>query len=189
MEARAVLGLLMIAVLVVHGLSGYGTLKRGAIGMYAMTRNLRIMLAVWAVLVGSMSACCAAPTAVEDYYFTSNNETLTVPAPGVLGNDTGGTLTASLASEPFRGSVELNSDGSFTYTPQAGYVGGDTFSYDALDISGSSRATVTIACTLSGTCGMYSSVACGGHHTIALKEDGTVWAWGITEMASSATAR
>ena len=45
---------------------------------------------------------------------------LTVAAPGVLGNDTdadGDPLTAQLVTGPANGTLALNADGSFTYTP------------------------------------------------------------------------
>ena len=57
-------------------------------------------------------------------------------APGVLGNDSdidGDTLTAVLVSGPAHGTLALNSDGSFTYTPSANYNGSDAFRYKAND--------------------------------------------------------
>jgi len=57
-------------------------------------------------------------------------------ANGVLANDTdadGDTLTATLVAQPFNGAVVFSADGSFTYTPDAGFTGTDTFSYRAND--------------------------------------------------------
>jgi VCBS repeat-containing protein len=71
-------------------------------------------------------------------------------ADGVLKNDTdpdGDVLTAGSASTPGQGSVLLNADGSFTYTPNAGAAGTDTFTYEASDGVLSSPATVTITIT------------------------------------------
>ena len=45
----------------------------------------------------------------------------------------GDKLFASLASAPANGNVVLNSDGSFSYTPNSGFVGTDTFTYKASD--------------------------------------------------------
>jgi len=59
-----------------------------------------------------------------------------VPAPGVLANDTdpdGLPMTASLVSGPAHGSLTLNADGSFSYTPQTGFTGVDGFAYTATD--------------------------------------------------------
>lgn len=43
------------------------------------------------------------------------------------------------------GSVAVNADGSFTYTPPSGFVGEDTFVYELTNDGGSDTATVTIA--------------------------------------------
>jgi VCBS repeat-containing protein len=48
------------------------------------------------------------------------------------------------------GSVVLNSDGSFTYTPQAGFSGTDTFSYTATNGGNTAAATVTITVAAPG---------------------------------------
>jgi hypothetical protein len=69
-------------------------------------------------------------------------------APGVLNNDNdpdGDPLTAVLESVPDDGSVTLNADGSFTYTPDSGFFGTDTFSYEIDDgQGGTDTAVVTI---------------------------------------------
>jgi VCBS repeat-containing protein len=70
---------------------------------------------------------------------------------GFLANDAaggGGTLSAELVSGPSHGTLTLNADGSFTYTPAAGFTGTDSFTYQASDgILTSNIATVTIAVT------------------------------------------
>ena len=61
---------------------------------------------------------------------------LTVPAPGVLGNDSdpdSEPLTAVLVTGPGHGTLTLNANGSFTYTPAANYTGPDSFTYRASD--------------------------------------------------------
>ncbi len=94
------------------------------------------------------------PVASNDSYSTTQNTALTLAAPGVLGNDTdpeGATLTAQLVTGPSHGTITLNSDGSFTYTPLAGYVGSDSFTYRASDgTTNSNTATVTISITSTG---------------------------------------
>ncbi|MGD1277662.1 MAG: Ig-like domain-containing protein [Tepidisphaeraceae bacterium] len=91
------------------------------------------------------------PTAKADSYSVQNNQTLTVSAPGVLANDSdpnGLSLSASLASGPTHGTLTLNSNGSFVYTPTSGYVGSDSFTYTATDgQASSSAASVTITVT------------------------------------------
>jgi large repetitive protein len=88
------------------------------------------------------------PTAVDDSYNTPVDAPLTVPAPGVLGNDTdpeNDVLTAVVVNQPTSGAVVLSSDGSFVYTPNAGFHGSDSFTYHANDgTSDSNDATVAI---------------------------------------------
>jgi Bacterial Ig domain/Cadherin-like domain len=88
-----------------------------------------------------------APVANNDNYSMAEGATLTVVAPGVLANDTGGngSLTAILSNGPANGSLTLNADGSFSYTPTSNFFGIDTFTYKATDgQTTSSVATVTI---------------------------------------------
>jgi VCBS repeat-containing protein len=88
------------------------------------------------------------PVAVNDAYVAAKNTPLSVAAPGVLGNDTGGNgnpLTAALVAGPAHGTLNLNANGSFAYTPAANFTGTDTFTYKASDgTAQSNTATVTI---------------------------------------------
>src|SRR5262249_17009320 len=74
-----------------------------------------------------------------------------IAAPGVLGNDTdieGSAMTAMLVVGPAHGTLTLNSNGSFTYTPAADYNGPDSFTYKANDGGlDSNVATVALAIT------------------------------------------
>jgi RHS repeat-associated protein len=61
-----------------------------------------------------------APVALDDGYELHFDDVLTVPMPGVLGNDSdpdSDPLSAQLLTDPTEGSVILNADGSFEYTP------------------------------------------------------------------------
>jgi len=70
------------------------------------------------------------PQAVGDSYAINEDTTLNVASPGVLGNDQlTGVASAVLVTPPSSGSLGLNSDGSFTYTPSADYWGSDSFTY------------------------------------------------------------
>jgi VCBS repeat-containing protein len=88
------------------------------------------------------------PVATNDSYTTNQNTPLTIAAPGVLTNDTdpgSQSLTAQLVSTVSHGTLTLNSNGSFTYTPVTDYVGTDSFTYQAYDgLATSNEATVTI---------------------------------------------
>ncbi len=98
-------------------------------------------------VVGSLQVN-STPTAVADAYGTTRNQTLTVAAgAGVLANDTDpelDPLTAGIVATTTNGTLTLNADGSFTYVPNAGFAGVDTFTYAASDGVSSSTATVTI---------------------------------------------
>ena len=88
------------------------------------------------------------PVANNDAYQTAFNNTLTVNAPGVLGNDTdanGDPLTAVLQTSVSNGILNFSIDGSFSYQPNNGFSGPDSFTYFANDgIDNSNVATVTI---------------------------------------------
>lgn len=90
-----------------------------------------------------------APIAVGDRFLMAQGTTLEVPAPGVLANDqdhNGDAVTVALVDGggPSHGSVELWPDGSFVYTPDAGFLGEDVFSYALSDGEHTKQATVRI---------------------------------------------
>ena len=78
------------------------------------------------------------PLAVDDFYETDMDVTLVVPAPGVMANDSdpnpGDRLVVELKDAPLHGTVELAEDGSFTYVPNAGFFGKDSFTYNLIGI-------------------------------------------------------
>ena len=77
------------------------------------------------------------PVASDDSYTTIENTSLTIlGSGGLLQNDTdpdNNTLTASVVSSPANGTLILNSDGGFTYTPSGNFTGKDSFTYSACD--------------------------------------------------------
>ena len=114
-----------VAVLSDNGTQITATSPAGVLGVVDVTL----------VTAGGMSAInqpadqfsyVAAPTAAADNYTATQGLTLTVAAPGVLITDTdpqGYPLTANLVTNPTHGTLSLNSNGSFTYTPNLGYLG------------------------------------------------------------------
>ncbi len=88
------------------------------------------------------------PVASNDQYPVDEGATLTVAAPGVLGNDVdpeGEPITAVLVTPPSRGTLTLAADGSFVYTHTAGDGVDDSFTYLATDPrGGTGLAVVTI---------------------------------------------
>jgi VCBS repeat-containing protein len=88
------------------------------------------------------------PVAVNDTFTTAED----TPVSGTLtGNDTasadGGNVWTK-TSNPTNGTAAVNSDGTFTYTPNPNFFGTDTFTYKVCDADGDcSTATVTITIT------------------------------------------
>ncbi|KQO65189.1 Ig-like domain-containing protein [Curtobacterium sp. Leaf261] len=82
---------------------------------------------------------------------------------GVLANDRGASLTTTVATGPKHGDLALAKDGSYTYTPDAGYSGPDSFTYTATDGTASKTDTVTIT-VLPKAVGDTATVASG--HTL-----------------------
>ena len=78
-------------------------------------------------------------------------ELMKVSKVNVLANDRdpeGKPLTAVRVSGPTKGTLTLNANGTFTYRPNAGFVGTDSFTYRASDgLATSNVATVTITVT------------------------------------------
>lgn len=97
----------------------------------------------------------AQPVANDDIATTNVAAPVTI---AVLENDRdpdGDALSITLLSQPANGSAVLNGD-SFTYTPEAGFSGTDSFQYQINDgQGGSDTATVIVSVTavLSGTSG------------------------------------
>ncbi len=90
------------------------------------------------------------PTSVNDSITTPEDTSITIP---VLNNDTDdGTLdptSLAIISNPSQGQIQLNPDGTITYTPKPNFNGTDTFSYTVKDDIGqtSNSATVTVTVT------------------------------------------
>jgi VCBS repeat-containing protein len=90
------------------------------------------------------------PVAQNESYVVDEDGVLTIAAPGVLDNDTdvdGDPLTVSVLTGPAHGSLTLNADGSFDYTPDADYNGADSFTYEVSDGNGgtaSATASITV---------------------------------------------
>jgi len=83
----------------------------------------------------------------DDTYTTPKDRRLVVKAPGPLANDLGydiNSLNADLTSAN-GGDVTVNDDGSFEYTPPAGYSGVDTFTYNVMDNDGDNSYTATVS--------------------------------------------
>lgn len=115
----------------------------------------------------------AAATRADAYTANAGHSVSIAANAGVLANDldqNAQTLTSSLANGPAHGTLVLNADGSFIYTPTSGFAGSDSFTYYADDSSSRSVATtvgvavtahapVASADTYNGTSGKSLSIA------------------------------
>ena len=91
------------------------------------------------------------PFAADDEYTANEDTQLSVPVPGVLGNDSdpdGNPITAILVSNTSNGNVTLNSDGSFKYDPDLNFAGTDHFTYVTNDGQLDSNIVPTVAITV-----------------------------------------
>jgi Bacterial Ig domain/Bacterial Ig-like domain (group 1) len=86
------------------------------------------------------------PNSNDDAYSTTEDiPQFSVAAPGVLGNDTdpdGNALQAEKLSDPANGTVTLNANGGFVYTPNANFFGDDSFTYRAKDATSASSPSL-----------------------------------------------
>lgn len=91
------------------------------------------------------------PTASDDSYTTLEDTALVIVTPGVLDNDSdidGDSFSSIIDTSTNDGTLVLNSDGSFTYTPNTNFVGFDSFTYHTNDgLLDSNIATVDITIT------------------------------------------
>ncbi len=117
-----------------------------ALGAYEVTFEATGMLADGtAVASGDVTYFFEVPVAIDDAYTGIPGNEL---RGNVLFNDifaAGDPLTAVLSTEPTNGSVVLEENGSFAYTPASSFDGSDSFTYTVSDDSGElDTAIVTI---------------------------------------------
>ncbi len=97
-----------------------------------------------------------APVAEDQAVETYKNLPNTVPLK--VNDPEGLKLTYTVTRQPRRGTVEVDENGSFTYTPKKNKVGTDSFTYTATDPAGntSREATVTVRILKPGKTDQYS---------------------------------
>jgi hypothetical protein len=95
------------------------------------------------------------PTANADQYTTTNDKPLSLPSPGLLGNDSdldGDAIRISDHTAPTNGTVIVEATGGLTFTPVIDFVGTSSFNYTVSDgQGGTSTATVVIAVSAPAT--------------------------------------
>ena len=120
------------------------------------TMTAGIVLAVGLAAVSSADTVAA----VDDAYTAVIDTPLAVDAPGVLANDSGGGVL-SVVDQPDSGTVALAQDGSFTYTPNPGFEGVDTFVYELA--STTPAAPIDVGSSQSLDTGTMGGVRLGDH--------------------------
>jgi VCBS repeat-containing protein len=102
----------------------------------------------------------SAPIAVNDTYLAVSGE-IFVSGASVLDNDSDSdgdqlTVTAYDATSQSGGSIQMNADGTFTYSAAAGFTGADSFTYTIDDGNGGqATATASITVETGGTAPYY----------------------------------
>jgi VCBS repeat-containing protein len=84
------------------------------------------------------------PVALDESYEVSNDDTLGASLLDGVADPDGDVLTVSLLSGPANGTLTIKPDGSFRYTPNAQFIGSDSFTYVITDGQASTTATVTL---------------------------------------------
>jgi VCBS repeat-containing protein len=129
------------------------------------------------------------PTASNDAYSMLEDGTLNVNSgSGVLKNDDDPdngpqALEARSFSTPAHGSLTGNTDGSFTYTPDADFNGTDTFTYQAFDGAASDQATVTITINPVNDAPSFTA---GGDVTVSVADGAFSQPWATNASAGPA---
>jgi hypothetical protein len=136
-----------------------------------------------AAYVMSLDSVIVSPLVASNNYTTPRNTTLTVPAPGVLASDVGpygAGLSATALTTPAHGTLGLNANGSFTYTPAFNYTGPDAFIYQASDgtnVLGNAWVNISVTPTAN-----LSSLGLNANpppliHSVAFSHNGAVITW------------
>ena len=115
-----------------------------------------------------------APTALNNTYNISSDGTLTVSAPGLLGNDSDVDLDElrvdeTPVNEPLRGQLTLFADGSFEYQGEPNMQGEDSFQYKVIDNQGG-EATATVFIVSTNT----NSAPVANNDSYNVNEDNTL---------------
>ncbi len=142
-----------------------GTLSLGADGLFTYTPNANfsgtdsftyrandgVADSGTATVTLNVHASNATPVVVNDTLNVAHDKSLVFTLDGLMANDTDSDsdpLTVVQTTSPTNGTLGQNADGSYTFTPNAGFVGTSTFTYLVSDaLAQSSPGTVTINVT------------------------------------------
>jgi len=94
------------------------------------------------------------PIANDEYYVGAMDQVISKTAPGLKANDydiDGDATTFSPVGLPLHGSLSLSNSGSFSFTPDAGYIGLDSFTYKLCDPAGACSGAAKALFFIGGT--------------------------------------
>ena len=159
--------------------------------------RLAVALGATVALVGSGAVAAQAfgSNAAPSHNFTATPDSFSghgTISGNVLKNDHGATAVVR-STQPSDGTVTLNADGSFTYTPKAGFKGTDTFTYTASDAVQLFRDTQTNGKPLAplasvpGPNGTTTSISGEGYGSSLAPVPGKAgWFYGVTDRGPNA---
>ncbi|MCA9138079.1 MAG: pre-peptidase C-terminal domain-containing protein, partial [Planctomycetales bacterium] len=114
------------------------------------------------------------PVAVDDKYSVEKDTTLTVTQGVLTDNDydqqgAAVYVDTALVDPPSNGTlISINADGTFTYTPNAGFVGDDSFTYYATNLTYTSVTPATVTIHVYG----FPVAPSGSDNVLEMNEDG-----------------
>jgi hypothetical protein len=119
----------------------------GSANLYRTNGSL-LRLLVGTNITSAQIKYVLAPKAQPDFFQVAEGQTLNIPPPGILTNDTPGlgiNLSALLVSGPTNGFLVFNTNGGVSYTPNPDFLGADAFTYKAFDgVTSSTPVSVRI---------------------------------------------
>ncbi len=113
---------------------------------YTVSDGTNTETATVTVVVGDDQANTA-PVAADDAATTATGTSLVLSIADLLANDSdadGDTLSLTGFTQPAGGTLTDNGNGTLTYTPNAGFVGSDSFTYTVSDGTDTATATVSL---------------------------------------------
>ena len=119
-------------------------------------------------------------TAVDDTVSVDEDTTLNASVAGNDSTTSGGALTYAVASGVSNGTLSFNADGSYEYTPNANYTGGDSFTYTVTDAESGESLTQTVTITVDPVTDLTAV-----DDTVSVDEDAQCFCCGHTTLNAS----
>jgi len=101
---------------------------------------------------GTVTGMSQSYTAAEGVPISEPSASLELGSSDTDPNTSAQCCDAALVAAPANGTAVVNADGSFTYTPDAGFSGQDTFTFSLTDTDGNVSAPATVTMTVLANC-------------------------------------